>query len=93
MKVTISSLYDVLEWIKVARFPCFILCLQAAMLVLFGVLVEYDDLGTPLEANSAPPPENETTADDAIRTSYPCESFIYALAIHRQRAHGTSWER
>ena len=82
MEVTMPSLAsDAFKWIKEAQFPLFILCLQVAMLIMFGVLVEYDDLGTPLEANSLPPPENETTADDAIRTSYPRESFIAIMTF------------
>ena len=52
-------------------FPSFILFLQIVMLVLFGVLVEYDDHGAPLEANGNPPASDDETADDAIKTYYP----------------------
>ena len=81
-----SPIYDetvarIKKWIKKLRLPLFILCLQAAMLILFGLLVEYDEYGTPLETNSDPPPANKTTADDAIRTSYPRGSFIYDISV------------
>ena len=51
-------------------FPGFVLFLQATMLVLFGVLVEYDEFGAPHET----PPEEDADLPDSvgtIRTFYP----------------------
>ena len=45
-------------------FPGFVLFLQAIMLVLFGVLVEYDEHGAPVE-NTVP------DSDATIQTFYP----------------------
>ena len=41
------------------------------MLILFGVLVEYDDFAKLLEANADPPASDAETADDAITAYYP----------------------
>lgn len=54
-------------------FPSFILFLQVVMLILFGVLVEYDDFGKPLGANASSPARTSDgeTPDDVITTYYP----------------------
>ena len=39
-------------------FPCFLFIFEVVFLVLYGVLVRYDELGTPLPAR----PANATTA-------------------------------
>ena len=53
-------------------FPGFILFLQAIMLVLFGVLVEYDEFGAPVETDKPP------ASDAEIQTLYPRELHHYA---------------
>lgn len=47
-------------------FPGFVLFLQATMLVMFGVLVEYDEFGAPVEEKADVPDSVGT-----IRTYYP----------------------
>ena len=49
--------------------PSFVLFLQAVMLVLFGVLVEYDEFGAPV---TKPPSTNETSSEN-IQSFYPRE--------------------
>ena len=48
-------------------FPGFVLFLQALMLVLFGVLVEYDEFGSPVTEENTTPPDSDGT----IQTFYP----------------------
>ena len=69
-------------------FPSFILFLQVVMLILFGVLVEYDDFGKPLEANAEPPASDAETPDDAITSYYPRalpHVYINMITLYRQR--------
>ena len=58
------------------------MCLQAAMLILFGLLVEYDEYGTPLEANSDPPPRIKLLqlmpSGPPIHVGYLYMTFLYA---------------
>jgi len=54
--------------------------MQGIMLVLFGVLVEYDELGSPVQTdNSSAIPDS----DGNIQTFYPCKyvSSIYSFKI------------
>ena len=53
-------------------FPGFVLFLQVIMLILFGVLVEYDEFGAPVESGPDPPQSDQT-----IQTFYPRESCIF----------------
>ena len=65
---------SLLTRMKKLWFPGFVLFLQATMLVLFGVLVEYDEFGAPHET---PPEEDADLPRDlpdsvgTIRTFYP----------------------
>ena len=67
-------------------FPSFILFLLVVMLILFGVLVEYDDFGKPLEANADP--RDAGTPDDAITSYYPRalpHVYINMIILYGQR--------
>ena len=69
-------------------FPSFILFLQVVMLILFGVLVEYDDFGKLLEANADPPASDAETADNAITSYYPRalpHIYISMIILYGQR--------
>ena len=49
--------------------PSFILILQAIMLILFGVLVEYEDTAAPVDSTVH-------SSDEEIATFYPCTLMI-----------------
>lgn len=57
-------------------FPCFLLIFEAVFLVLYGLLVKYDDLGAPVIGNATASSTGEghfSAATAGVVSVYPCK--------------------
>ena len=54
-------------------FPCFLLVFEVVFLVLYGLLVKYDELGQPVVGNKTASEGQLSAPALSVVSTYPCE--------------------
>lgn len=60
-------------------FPCFLLIFEVVFLVLFGLLVKYDELGQPVLRNSTEAAGQLSAPGVSIVSTYPRKLHLYQI--------------